>query len=101
MKKVALLCALFIFVLSAGVMAKAKGHLEGVMNVNEAGVEQLTLLPGVGQKRAEEIIAVRQKTPFKKVDDLKNIKGIGDKSLETLRPFVAVSGPTTATWVKE
>lgn len=80
--------------------AKAKQELTGQVNVNEASVEELTMLPGIGVARAKEIQTYAQAHPFQSVDELKEVKGIGDKSLETLRPFVTVSGPTTAKWAE-
>ncbi|MBK9664640.1 MAG: helix-hairpin-helix domain-containing protein [Gammaproteobacteria bacterium] len=48
-------------------------------------------LQGVGLKKAEAIVAYRNEHgPFKSVDDLVNVKGIGEKSLEKLRPQVAL-----------
>lgn len=80
-------------------MAKAKGQLTGEVNVNEATIEQITMLPGVGLQRAKLIQEYAKAHPFKSPEELKGIKGIGDKSFEKLRPFVTVSGPTTAKWV--
>lgn len=80
--------------------ASSKGQLTGVVNVNEASVSQLTMLPGVGQKRAEAIREYAQAHSFKAVEELKSIKGIGDKGMEKLRPYLTLTGPTTAKWVK-
>ena len=72
------------------------GAPAGVVNVNTASVEQLTRLPGVGEARAREIVALRQKRgAFRKVDDLRAVRGIGEASLEKLRPFVSLQGKTT------
>lgn len=102
-KRMLLQLAVAVLVLAGGLSlhAKAKGSLTGVVNVNEASVAQLTMLPGVGQKRAEAIREYAQAHPFKSVEELKAIKGIGDAGLEKLKPFVTVSQPTTAKWVKE
>jgi competence protein ComEA len=67
----------------------------GVVNINEAGAEQLVLLPGVGPSRAEAIIAYRKSHPFKRVEELVRVKGIGKKSFARLRPLLSLSGPTT------
>ncbi|MDP2600685.1 MAG: helix-hairpin-helix domain-containing protein [Deltaproteobacteria bacterium] len=79
---------------------KAKGTLSGVVNINEAGVAQLTMLPGIGEARAKTIREYAQTHPFKSVEELVVIKGIGEKGLAKLKPFVSVSGPTTAKWEK-
>jgi competence protein ComEA len=61
------------------------------INLNKATIEELTLLPGIGPATAEKIIAYRQTNgAFSSVDDLDNIKGIGEKKLEKVRPFVTV-----------
>ena len=66
------------------------------VNVNTATVEQLTLLPGVGPSKAERVIAWRTKNgDFKRVADLRKVKGFGAKKLEKLKGFLTTSGPTT------
>ena len=59
----------------------------GVVNVNTASAEELSLLPGVGPARARAIVELRQQRGgFKRVEDLLEVKGIGDASLAKLRP---------------
>jgi len=71
--------------------------LTGVVNVNTATVEELQLLPGIGESRAQAMVDERKRRGgFKSLDDLKEVKGIGDASLERLRPFVRIDGKTTA-----
>lgn len=67
----------------------------GVVNLNDASSEQLQLLPGVGPSRAEAIVTYRKSHPFKRVEELTRIKGIGRKSLLRLRSHLTISGPTT------
>jgi len=69
----------------------------GVVNVNTATLEQLVLLPGVGPARAQAIIAYREEHPFRRVEDLLQIRGIGRATLDRLRPYVATEGQTTLT----
>ena len=61
-----------VLLLAAGTAAAkdSKGKLVGVVNLNTATASQLELLPGVGQKAAEKIVAYRQKEPFRQVEDL-------------------------------
>ena len=88
--------ALGLAIAAASAPAFAAAKLSGVVNVNTATAEQLTLLPGIGDSRAREIVAARQKQGgFKRVEDLLAIKGIGEASLAKLRPYVALSGETT------
>jgi competence protein ComEA len=60
------------------------------MDVNTAGVDELVKLPGVGQVTAQHIVAARSERPFSNIADLTRVKGIGPKTLDKIRPFVAV-----------
>lgn len=95
MKKLFLVGLVAMQLLALPAFAKSKGALVGQANINDATVEQLTLLPGVGTSRAQAIVVYRQAHPFQTVDDLKKIKGIGDKGFEKLKPFIALQGTTT------
>jgi comEA protein len=64
-----------------------------LVNLNTATATQLQELPGIGAKTAERIIEYRQKKgPFKKIEELMNVKGIGEKSFLKLRPQITVTG---------
>ena len=77
--------------------AEEPRRLQGVVNVNTASVEELQLLPGVGEVRARAIVDLRkQRGGLKSLDDLRDVKGIGEASLERLRPHVSFDGKTTA-----
>ena len=72
-------------------------RLVGAVNINTATPEQLELLPGIGEARAKAVIALRkQRGGFKSVDELTEVKGIGEAALERLRPFIRTEGKTTA-----
>jgi competence protein ComEA len=61
------------------------------INLNTAPQAELELLPGVGPALAKRIIDHRtQRGPFKRIDDLDDVKGIGPKKLAQLRPLVTV-----------
>lgn len=61
------------------------------VDINKADEATLTSLKGIGPEKAKAIVKYRQeKGGFKTVDELKNVPGIGDKTLETLRPLVTV-----------
>lgn len=66
------------------------GNPDG-LNLNAASREQLMTLPGISASLAEAIIAQRSIRPFRFLEDLKVIKGIGDKRVEALRD-VAYAG---------
>lgn len=69
---------------------------DGVVNVNTAGVEELTLLPKVGPTVAGRIIEFREKNgAFKAAEELMLVKGIGEKTFSNLKPYVSITGKTT------
>jgi competence protein ComEA len=62
------------------------------VDLNSASVTDLESLPGVGRRTAERIVEYRQKNgSFKKIEELMNVKGIGEKSFLKLKPLIAVS----------
>jgi competence protein ComEA len=69
---------------------------KGVVNINTATAEELQLLPRIGPALAERIIAFRETNgKFEKAAELVAVKGIGEKSLDSLRPYIVTSGATT------
>ena len=65
-----------------------------VINLNTASAADLENLPGVGAKMAERIVEYRQKNgPFKKIEDLMNVKGIGEKNFLKLKARLSVGAP--------
>lgn len=65
------------------------------INLNAATIDQLETLPGIGRKTAERIIEYRTKSGgFKRIEDLMNVKGIGEKSFLKLKPLVVVPPKT-------
>ena len=68
--------------------------LEGeVIDLNTASAADLTRLPGIGEKRAQAIVAWREEHgPFQSVDELVQVSGIGEKLLAGLRDYAA-AGP--------
>lgn len=69
---------------------KAKKN-SSIININQASMEQLVLLPGIGPATARKIILYRKKHgSFKRIDDLINIKGIGSKKLAQLKPYLRI-----------
>lgn len=61
----------------------------GKVNLNLATAEQLDALPGIGRKRALDIIADRRKNgPYRRIDDLRRVPGVGPKLMARLKPYL-------------
>ncbi|MDP2868536.1 helix-hairpin-helix domain-containing protein [Methyloversatilis sp.] len=79
-----LICCLLLCLAAPWVLA--------ALDLNTATEADLDALPGVGPSRAQAIIEHRAKNgPFASVDDLRNVKGIGDKTFAELKPLLTVS----------
>ena len=78
----------------AAAAAAAKSS-DGVVNLNDASEDQLALLPGIGPGKARAIAEHRHTHPFRHVDELTKVKGIGRKTFGRLRPYITTVGPTT------
>jgi competence protein ComEA len=64
------------------------------VNLNTATAQQLESLPGIGPATAQRILEYRQKSGgFKKVEELMNIRGVGEKSFLKLKPLVTITVP--------
>lgn len=89
-----LLVAILVAVSFAGA---AEGQQpSGVVNINTANPEQLQMLPRVGPALAGRIVDFREANgPFKTVDEIVAVKGIGETSFAKLKPYIVTSGATT------
>jgi competence protein ComEA len=68
-----------------------------VVNINTASASMLEGLPGIGKATADRIVEYRQKSGgFKKVEELMNIRGIGEKSFLKLKPLVTIAAKADA-----
>jgi len=93
----ALLAAFGLALAGSSFAEESSPRLIGTVNINTATAEQLEMLPGIGEARANAVIALRkQRGGFKSIDELKDVKGIGEAALERLRPYVSIEGKTTA-----
>ena len=67
----------------------AGGKPSELVGLNSSSAEQLEQLPGVGPVMAERILEFRNANgPYKKIEDLLKVRGIGDRTLTKLRPLV-------------
>jgi competence protein ComEA len=63
-----------------------------VINLNTATAAQIETLPGIGPKTADLIIQYRQKNgPYKKVEEIMNVRGVGEKSFLKLKSRITVT----------
>ena len=64
---------------------------DGLLNLNEATEAELGELPGIGEKRAGDIVAYREENgPFSSIDKIKNVSGIGDGIFERIKDLITV-----------
>ena len=61
-----------------------------LININTASLEQLMTLTGIGESKAKQIIAYREKTPFTKIDDLMLVDGIGESIYSKIKENITV-----------
>lgn len=86
LKKLIVACALSLASLASALAA---------VNINTASQEELASLPNIGPAKAKAIVEYRKANgEFKTLEELKKIKGIGDKTFEKLKPQLSLSGET-------
>lgn len=74
----------------------AKTAQATLVNINTATADQLAGLPGIGAKMAARIVDFRTKNGgFKKLEDLMNVQGIGEKNFLKLKPLITLGTPKT------
>ena len=101
MRRLSCVVAMFVLLATIGTAAadqaksssaKAAAAITTPININTATAAQLEALPGIGARTAQAIVDHRQKNGgFKKIEELMNVKGIGEKSFLKLKPMVTVS----------
>ena len=72
---------------AANISVSSKSEL---ININTASKEELMSLPNIGDKRADAIIEYRSSNKFEKIEDIKNVTGIGDKFYEALKDLITI-----------
>ena len=76
----------------AAARSAAKPASTAIVNLNTASATDLEGLPGIGAKTAARIVEYRQKNgPFKKVEELMNVRGVGEKNFLKLKPQITVA----------
>ena len=61
-----------------------------LISINSASLEELQTLPGIGPSIASRIIEYRKDSSFKSLEDIKNVKGIGDKMFEKIKDLIVL-----------
>jgi competence protein ComEA len=90
---VGLLCGLVGLPSAHDVRAAGGSDAGARVDLNSASVEELAKLPGIGPAKAQAIVSHRSTDPFRRPEDLRNVKGIGDKLYEQLKDQITVGGP--------
>jgi competence protein ComEA len=76
----------------ASARSGAKPASTAIVNLNTASASDLEGLPGIGAKTAARIVEYRQKNgPFKKIEELMNVRGVGEKNFLKLKPQITVA----------
>lgn len=98
-RRVAVLFASFLLLVLCAVAAQSKkAPPSNPIDLNLANVKELQELPGVGPVTAQRIIDLRTKSGrFKRVEDLLAVRGISQKKLDGMRPYVMVPAQPSAT----
>ncbi|HEX4494492.1 MAG TPA: helix-hairpin-helix domain-containing protein [Thermoanaerobaculia bacterium] len=87
---------LLILVSALASLPAMAAETKKVVNINSADASQLALLPRVGPSVADRIVDYRKENgPFKKIEDLMLVQGIGEKTFQLLKPYLAISGEST------
>lgn len=62
----------------------------GIININSASKSDLMKLPGIGEKKAQNIISYREENKFNDISDIKNVKGIGESLFLKIKDYITV-----------
>ncbi len=82
---------LMVFALVSFVGGLASADSDAKININTATVDELTVLRGIGEKKAEAIVEHREKAGlFNTIEDLNNVKGIGGKIFNKIKDLIVV-----------
>ena len=91
-------CSCLLYCVPAGAQSRSSARADAkpastaIVNLNTASATDLEGLPGIGAKTAARIVEYRQKNgPFKKVEELMNVRGVGEKNFVKLKPQITVA----------
>src|SRR5690606_1866549 len=66
------------------------GNSSGLININICSKEELDSLPGIGEVIAERIIEYRKTNKFTKIEEIRNVSGIGDSKFNDIKDLITV-----------
>lgn len=75
---------------SSDIVTIKDNNSSSLVNINTADSNKLQTLPGIGPSKAKKIIEFREKNQFKKIEEIKNVDGIGDKTFESLKSLITI-----------
>ena len=87
----AVVMAVVVLFTAVAPLVSVGAEIDHRIDINTASAAELATLPGIGDSKAKAIVDYRAADPFRTVEDLKKVKGIGDKTFESLRPNLMVS----------
>ncbi len=72
------------------IVSSQDNSTQNLVNINTADITKLQTLPGIGPSKAKKIIEFREKNQFKKIEEIKNVDGIGEKTFESLKSLITI-----------
>ena len=75
---------------SSDIVTIKDNNSSSLVNINTADSNKLQTLPGIGPSKAKKIIEFREKKQNKKIEEIKNVDGIGDKTFESLKSLITI-----------
>jgi competence protein ComEA len=88
--------ALAALALSLALAAPVPAAEVAAVDINTASEEQLTSLPGIGPSKAKAIVEYRTATPFRTIEEVMNVRGIGESTFENLKGMLTVGAAAQA-----
>jgi competence protein ComEA len=83
------LVALVFSLMISNMSFAGKSNMNTPVNINQATLKELTSLPGIGKKRANDIIEYREKNGnFSSIEDVKKVDGIGKDTIEKIKDLI-------------